>query len=98
MVKNSLQSSFFLCTWVHLYKDGSVYIKYEPLSVIPPNMIIIACFVVLQHNDNTFWTLLIKAKLVRNLNCKKTVWGHFNKTKQLNDVQVFLFAQRHTAY
>ena len=23
---------FFLFTWVHLYKDGSVYIKYEPLS------------------------------------------------------------------
>ena len=23
---------FFLFTWVHSYKDGSVYIKYEPLS------------------------------------------------------------------
>ena len=36
MVKKSLQSSFFffllLLTWVHLYKDGNVYIKYEPKS------------------------------------------------------------------
>ena len=26
---------FFLFTWVHLYKGGSVYIKYEPLSFMP---------------------------------------------------------------
>ena len=23
---------FFLFTWVHLYKSGSIYIKYEPFS------------------------------------------------------------------
>ena len=27
--------TFFLLTWVHLYKDGCVHIKYEPLSFLP---------------------------------------------------------------
>ena len=39
----------FLFSWVHLYKDGSFYIKYEPLSVIPPNMVSIACLIALQY-------------------------------------------------
>ena len=57
-----MSTIFVLFTWVHLYKDDSVYIKYEPLSVIPPNMVSIACLVALQHyyNDNAFWTLLIE--------------------------------------
>ena len=33
-----LATMFFLFTWVHLYKGGSVYIKYDPLSFIPCNM------------------------------------------------------------
>ena len=33
-----LATIFFLFTWVHLFKGGSVYIKYEPLSFIPCNM------------------------------------------------------------
>ena len=37
-----------LFTWVHLYKDASVYIKYEPSSVVPRNMVSIACLVALQ--------------------------------------------------
>ena len=36
--KKSWQPSFFLFTWLHLYKGGSVYIKYEPLSLIPCNI------------------------------------------------------------
>ena len=31
---------FFLFTWVHLYKGGSVYIKYEPLSFMPCNIVL----------------------------------------------------------
>ena len=42
-----------------IYKDGSVYIKYEPLSVIPPNMVSIASLVATAalacFNDNAFW-------------------------------------------
>ena len=33
-----LASICFLFTCVHLYKGGSVYIKYEPLSFMPCNM------------------------------------------------------------
>ena len=40
---------FFLFTWVHLYKGGSVYIKYEPLSFMPCNMDSVACLVALRH-------------------------------------------------
>ena len=47
--KKSLQPSFFLFTWVHLYKGGSVYIKYEPLSFMPCNMDSVARLVALRH-------------------------------------------------
>ena len=40
---------FFLFTWVHLYKGGSVYIKYEPLSFMPCNMESVARLVALRH-------------------------------------------------
>ena len=40
---------FFLFTWVHLYKGGSVHIKYEPLSFMPCNMDSVARLVALQH-------------------------------------------------
>ena len=40
---------FFLFTWVHLYKGGSVYIKYEPLSFMPCNMDSVARLVALRH-------------------------------------------------
>ena len=40
---------FFLFTWVHLYKIGSVYIKYEPLSFIPCNMDSVARLVAIRH-------------------------------------------------
>ena len=47
---------FFLFTWVHLYKSGSIYIKYEPLSFMPCNMNSIARLVALRHyhKDNAF--------------------------------------------
>ena len=53
---------FFLFTWVHLYKGGSVYIKYEPLSFMPCNMDSVARLVALRHyhKDNAFWALLIE--------------------------------------
>ena len=38
----------FLFTWVYLYKGGSVYIKYEPLSFIPCNMDSVARLVALE--------------------------------------------------
>ena len=44
-----LATMLFLFTWVLLYKDGGVCIKYKPLSVIPPNMDSIARLVALQH-------------------------------------------------
>ena len=40
---------FFLFTWVHLYKGGSVYIKYKPLSFMPCNMGSVARLVALRH-------------------------------------------------
>ena len=40
---------FFLFTWVNLYKIGSVYIKYEPLSFMPCNMDSVARLVALRH-------------------------------------------------
>ena len=40
---------FFLFTWVDLYKGGSVYIKYEPLSFMPWNMDSVARLVELWH-------------------------------------------------
>ena len=40
---------FFLFTWVHLYKGGSVYIKYEPLSYMPCNMDSVARLDALRH-------------------------------------------------
>ena len=46
--KKSLQP-FFHFTWVHLYKGGSVYIKYEPLSFMPCNMDSVARLVALLH-------------------------------------------------
>ena len=39
-----------------------------------------------------------QAKLGGNLNGKKTMWEHFNKTDQLNDVQNFLLVKRYTIY
>ena len=47
---------FLLFTWVHLYKSGSIYIEYEPLSFMPCNMNSIARLVALQHyhKDNAF--------------------------------------------
>ena len=44
-----LATIFFLFTWVHLYKGGSVYIKYEPLSFMPCNMDSVARLVALRH-------------------------------------------------
>ena len=44
-----LATIFFLFTWVHLYKGGSVYIKYEPLSFMPCNMDSVASLVALRH-------------------------------------------------
>ena len=57
-----LATFFFLFTWVHLYKGGSTYIKYEPLSFMPSNMISVARLVALQykHKDNAFCSLLVK--------------------------------------
>ena len=43
-----LATIFFLFTWVHLYKSGSVYIKYEPWSFMPCNMDSVARLVALQ--------------------------------------------------
>ena len=40
---------FFVSTRVHLYKGGSVHIKYEPLSFMPFNMDSVARLVALQH-------------------------------------------------
>ena len=37
-VKKFWQPSFFLFTWVHLYKGSSVNIQYESLSFIPCNI------------------------------------------------------------
>ena len=54
----------FLFTWVHLYKGGSVYIKYEPLSFIPCNMGSVARLVdygIIIIDNNAFWTLLIES-------------------------------------
>ena len=61
-VKKSLQPSFFLFTWVHLYKGSSDYINYEPLSFMTCNMDSVARLVALrhQHKDNAFWALLIE--------------------------------------
>ena len=44
-----LATTFFFFTWVHLYKVGCVYITYEPLSVIPHNMVSTARLVALQY-------------------------------------------------
>ena len=44
-----LATIYFLFTWVHLYKGGSVYIKYEALSFIPCNMDGVARLVALRH-------------------------------------------------
>ena len=33
-----LKPSFFLFTWVHLYKSDSIYIKYVPLFFMACNM------------------------------------------------------------
>ena len=44
-----LATIFFLFTWVHLYKGGSVYIKYKPLSFMPCNMDSVTCLVALRH-------------------------------------------------
>ena len=40
---------FFLLTWVHLYKGGSVYIKYKSLSFMPCNLDSVARLAVLRH-------------------------------------------------
>ena len=44
-----LATIFFLFTWVHLYKGGSIYIRYEPLSFMPYNMNSAARLVALRH-------------------------------------------------
>ena len=44
-----LATIFFLFTWVHLYKGGSIYIKYNPLSFMPCNMNSVARLVALRH-------------------------------------------------
>ena len=46
--KESWQPSFF-STHVHLYKVGSVFIKYEPFSFIPCNMDSVARLPALRH-------------------------------------------------
>ena len=42
-------NNLFLFTWVHLYKGGSIYIKYEPLSFMSCNMNSFARLVALRH-------------------------------------------------
>ena len=48
-VKKSLQPSFFSSHGCILYKGGSVYINYEPLSFMPCNMDSVASLVALRH-------------------------------------------------
>ena len=44
-----LATILFLFTWVHLYKGGSLYIKYETLSFMLCNMNSVARLVALRH-------------------------------------------------
>ena len=54
-----LATIIFLFTWVHLYKGGSVYIRYEHFFFILGNIDSIARLVAMrhQHRNNALWKL-----------------------------------------
>ena len=88
-VKKSRQTIFFSSDGC-IYTSGSVYIKYEPLSLISPNngqYCTLGCTAAL-----TWQYILDTAKLAGNLKWKKTSWDHFKQnqaTKWCSDFSFF---------